>query len=150
MLKCDPFVTLTTDEIAKRNDMRFIIRDNVDDLNNRRIALLNCKEQARWLNERIRYCKKHIPDVFSPMRKELWESPNLWDPATDFSLGAKAYAYLLYYRQQMNGVQKIIKRLKAELSYRNKMLSKKQNELTEYDDMLNTKYQMMQDCLEKV
>lgn len=145
MLKCDPFVTLTTDEIAKRNDMRFIIRDNVDDLNNRRIALLNCKEQARWLNERIRYCKKHIPDVFNPMRKELWESPSLWDPATDFSLGAKAYAYLLYYRQQMNGVQKIIKKLKAELSYRNKMLSKKQNELAEYDDMLNTKYQTMQD-----
>lgn len=145
MLKCDPFVTLTTDENSKRIDMIRAIRDNVDEVNNHRIALLNCKEQAQWLNERIRYCKKHIPDVFNPMRKEIWESPNLWDPGTDFSLGAKAYAYLLYYRQQMNGVQKIIKRLKTELSYRNKMLSKKQKELTEYDDMLNTKYRMLQD-----
>ncbi len=134
---------LNMEEKNKRLKLIAEIRDKVYGLNNCRIALLNCKEQSKYLNGRIRYCKDHLPHdkaIFNPMRKEVWESPNLWDQGKDFSLGAKAYAYLLYYRQQMNGVQKIIKNLKAELSYRNKEISKVQNELIAYDKQLDEKY----------
>lgn len=134
---------LNEEEKNKRLKLVMEIHNKVDDLNNCRIALLNCKAQANYLIGRIRYCKDHLPHdraIFNPMRKEVWKSPNLWDPGKDFSLGAKAYAYLLYYRQQMNGVQKIIKNLKAELSYRNKDISKIQNELINLDEELDVKY----------
>lgn len=134
---------LNMSEKNKRLFLIIEIHEKVNELNNCRIALLNCKSQSNYLNARIRYCKEHLPNdkaIFNPMRKEIWESPNLWEPGKDFSLGAKAYAYLLYYRQQMNGVQKIIKNLKAELSYRNKDISKVQNELIAYDSMLDKKY----------
>lgn len=134
---------LNMEERNKRLKLIAEIHDKVNGLNNCRIALLNCKEQSKYLTGRIRYCKDCIPNdkaIFAPMRKEKWERPNLWDQCVDFSIGAKAYAYLLYYRQQMNGVQKIIKNLKAELSYRNKDISKTQNELIALDKELDKKY----------
>lgn len=144
MITCDAFIALTADENVKRRNLLEAVHTSVDEVNKCRIALLNCKEQVRWLNERIQYCKKYLSSVdkaiFDPMRKELWEFPSLLDPIKDFSIGAKCYAYLLYYRQQMNNLQKIIKKLKAEFLHQNKTLSKKQNELNDYDDMLNTKY----------
>lgn len=150
MITGDAFIALTADENIKRRSLLEAVHTGVDEVNKCRIALLDCKEQARWFNERIRYCKKHLSSVdkaiFDLMRKELWEFPNLLDPVKDFSLGAKCYAYLLYYRQQMNNLQKIIKKLKAEFLHQNKTLSKKQNELNEYDDMLNTKYSKINDA----
>lgn len=150
MITGDAFIALTADENIKRRSLLEAVHTGVDEVNKCRIALLDCKEQARWFNERIRYCKKHLSSVdktiFDLMRKELWEFPNLLDPVKDFSLGAKCYAYLLYYRQQMNKLQKIIKKLKAEFLHQNKTLSKKQNELNEYDDMLNTKYSKINDA----
>lgn len=144
MITCDAFIALTADENVKRRNLLEAVHTSVDEVNKCRIALLNCKEQVRWLNERIQYCKKYLSSVdkaiFDPMRKELWEFPSLLDPIKDFSIGAKCYAYLLYYRQQMNNLQKIIKKLKAEFLHQNKTLSKKQNELNDYDGMLNTKY----------
>lgn len=150
MITGGTFFALTADEKIKRRSLLETVYTGVDEVNKCRIALLDCKEQARWLNERIRYCKKYLSSidkvVFDLMRKELWEFPNPLDPVKDFSLGAKCYAYLLYYRQQMNNLQKIIKKLKAEFLHQNKTLSKKQNELNEYDDMLNTKYSKINDA----
>lgn len=144
MITGDTFFALTAGENIKRRNLLEAVHTSVDEVNKCRIALLNCKEQVRWLNERIQYCKKYLSSVdkaiFDPMRKELWEFPSLLDPIKDFSIGAKCYAYLLYYRQQMNNLQKIIKKLKAEFLHQNKTLSKKQNELNDYDGMLNTKY----------
>lgn len=150
MITCDTFSALTADENIKRRNLLEAVHTSVDEVNKCRIALLNCKEQVRWLNERIQYCKKYLASVdkaiFDPMRKELWEFPSLLDPIKDFSIGAKCYSYLLYYRQQMNNLQKIIKKLKVEFLHQNKTLSKKQNELNEYDDMLNTKYAKINDA----
>lgn len=150
MITCDAFIALTADENVKRRNLLEAVHTSVDEVNKCRIALLACKEQARWLNERIRYCKKYLSPVdkaiFDPMRKELWEFPSLLDPIKDFSIGAKCYAYLLYYRQQMNNLQKIIKKLKAEFLHQNKTLSKKRNELNDYDGMLNTQYAKINDA----
>lgn len=150
MITGDAFIALTADENIKRRSLLEAVYTSVDEVNKCRIALLNYKEQVRWLNERIQYCKKYLSSVdkviFDPMRKELWEFPSLLDPNKDFSIGAKCYSYLLYYRQQMNNLQKIIKKLKAELLHQNKILSKKQNELNEYDDILNTKYAKINDA----
>lgn len=150
MITCDTFFALTADENIKRRNLLEAVHTSVDEVNKCRIALLSCKEQVRWLNERIQYCKKYLSSVdkaiFDPMRKELWEFPSLLDPIKDFSIGAKCYSYLLYYRQQMNNLQKIIKKLKAEFLHQNKALSKKQNELNDYDDMLNTKYAKINDA----
>lgn len=150
MITGDTFFALTADENIKRSNLLAAVHTGVDEVNKYRIALLDCKKQAQWLNERIRYCKKYLSSIdkaiFDPMRKELWEFPNPLDPVKDFSLGAKCYAYLLYYRQQMNNLQKTIKKLKAEFLHQNKTLSKKQNELNEYDNMLNTKYAKINDA----
>lgn len=150
MITGDAFIALTADENIKRRSLLEAVYTSVDEVNKCRIALLNYKEQVQWLNERIQYCKKYLSSVdkviFDPMRKELWEFPSLLDPIKDFSIGAKCYSYLLYYRQQMNNLQKIIKKLKAELLHQNKILSKKQNELNEYDDILNTKYAKINDA----
>lgn len=150
MITCDTFIALTAGENIKRRNLLEAVHTSVDEVNKCRIALLNCKEQVRWLNERIQYCKKYLASdaraIFDPMRKELWEFPSLLDPIKDFSIGAKCYSYLLYYRQQMNNLQKIIKKLKVEFLHQNKTLSKKQNELNEYDDMLNTKYAKITDA----
>ena len=150
MITGDTFFALTAGENIKRSNLLEAVHTSVDEVNKCRITLLNCKEQVRWLNERIQYCKKYLSSVdkaiFDPMRKELWEFPSLLDPIKDFSIGAKCYSYLLYYRQQMNNLQKIIKKLKAEFLHQIKTLSKKQNELNEYDGMLNTKYAKINDA----
>ena len=136
MITCDTFIALTAGENIKRRNLLEAVHTSVDEVNKCRIALLDCKEQAQWLNERIQYCKKYLSSV----------DKAIFDPIKDFSIGAKCYSYLLYYRQQMNNLQKIIKKLKAEFLHQNKTLSKKQNELTEYDDMLNTKYAKINDA----
>lgn len=143
MIDLDTLSRATTEENRERNKLVDKMLAEKKGLNEARERLVNHKAQANWLDERIRYCKHSIPNdkaIFAPMRKEVWYHPNLWDPATDFSMGAKAYAYLLYYRQQMNGLQKHIKNLKAEMHFRNLQLSQRQKMLSEYDDMLKEKY----------
>lgn len=143
MIDLDTLSRATTEESKERNKLVDKMLSEKEGLNEAKERLANHKAQANWLNERIRYCKNSIPNdkaIFAPMRKEVWCHPNLWDPATDFSMGAKAYAYLLYYRQQMNGLQKHIKNLKAEVHFRNLQLSQRQKMLREYDDMLKEKY----------
>lgn len=89
----------------------------------------------------IYYCKKHIYKMpIIPDDISVWELASNFGPEKDFSITAKAYAYLQYYKKHLKIIAKIISRLKIAVKNRQREKDLAEKALKDFDKSMNKKY----------